>query len=141
MTQAEVVLSPAELRQRQARRAALALAEGDAWDLDLQLLLRDLPGDAGIQWISFMLPDGEEIFVLRRLLRKIGVEARRRSGRMKAGLRAWVDSRGLQLRWATGGFTLRTCYLDSSEAAQPMLRVYFSQRAPVQRAQLMGEAS
>ncbi len=120
-------LSPAEVRRRQSRRAAQALGAGAPGDLDLRLLLRDLPADAEIRWIRFLLPAGEEISVSRRLLRQVGTESRRRHGRMKAGLRAWVDTGGLQLRWATGGLTLRAI-LDPSEDIAPSLRVDLAQR-------------
>lgn len=116
-----------ELKRRQARQAAQALGQGSAAGLDLTLLLRDLSADADVRWICFMLPDGQEIAVTRQLLRRVGVVARRRKGSMKASLRAWVDSDGLQLRWATGWLTLRSLLFDSKTTA-PMLRVSFSQR-------------
>ena len=94
-----------EVKKRKAEQAAEALGKGGAEDLDLTLLLQDLPGDQETRFIKFVLPCEREIILPRMLLRKTAAEVRRNS-RMKADLRAWADAEGLHLRWATGGLTL-----------------------------------
>lgn len=94
------------------KRAALAaqkLEKAGAGLLDVHLLLDELTVDARIQWLSFLLTDGENgrYFNFERMqLRRIGIE-RRRNGRMK-DLRAWIDTEGIHLRWGDrGGLDLR----------------------------------
>jgi len=97
----------AERRKTKAKRsraAAKKLEAGGVGELDVALLLDELTVDDKVKQLSFMVTDGEDgrYFNFERMrLRSIGTE-RRRNSRMK-DLRAWIDTKGIHLRWGDHG--------------------------------------
>lgn len=93
------------LKRQAAERAAELLGRGRTEDLDLSLLLQDLPANQDVKFVRFVLPCDREVVLPRMLLRRVGIEAKR-NPRMKVGLRASIDATGLHFRWKTGGLSL-----------------------------------
>ena len=99
----------------------------DALELDVRLLLGDLPGHPTARLVGFDAP-GWQVAVPKAKLR----QARSALGRLP-GLQALVDAQGLHLRWhdGRGGLDLRPVPVDP-RGVEPALVV----RLPVQELQV-----
>ena len=118
------------IKKQKAEQAAEILGTTGPEDLDTNVLLGDLIGDSSIKWLVFILPSGSEVVVSRMKLVKLK-QITKRSKRFE-GLRAWVDTRGLQIRWgAPGGLCFRGRPLDRFESRT--LAVVFAQEQDTQR--------
>ena len=103
---------------RRSLDAADALGAAGSTDLNISVLLHELPADRNVHWIRFVLPCGVRVAVDRRRLRAFATEFRRNS-RLKDA-RASVDEHGLIIRWGggRGGINFRERLADVLTAAR-----------------------